>query len=127
MPWKKALPLAWLALLSAMLLAGCSGSEEAASLSYEGDDVGSHNDSAECDGDGTLVASGHIDEGAVEVVVMDAQGETIYEETFNDDIDLDAEHLEGDKGDWELSATRVPDELLPEEAFDGEYDIRMTC
>ena len=117
--------------LAAMLLAGCAGgSEEAASLSYEGQEIGSHEDMAECDEDGTVVATGHIDSGMVMFEVLDANGEELWSEEFSSEdgeIEMDTEHLEGDKGDWTVTATRTPEALLDDEGFDGEYDVKMTC
>lgn len=125
MPWTQGtLLLAWL--LPVAVLAGCVGdSGENAKLNYDGSGLGSHNDSSDCDSDGTLTVSGTIEDGQVEVVVTDGNGEEIYSEELEDELDVDGEALDGAEGDWSLTATRLPDALLG--GFNGSYSILMTC
>lgn len=117
--------LAGLGLLA--LLAGCVGdSGEAAKLSFEGGDSGTHDDSAKCDDDATLVGTGSIDDGTVTVTVTDGSGDEKFTREFDAGIDLSGERLEGSSGTWTLSATRMADDLVGD-GFQGSYTFNLSC
>lgn len=115
----------------AALLAGCAddsstNSHGSASLSYNGNEVGSHDDSADCDDDGTLVGTGSIDDGSIHVTVTDGKGAEQFSETYDGDLDGDAEHMDGGSGEWTLTVTRTGDALVGGD-FDGSYTFTLTC
>jgi hypothetical protein len=116
--------------LAALALAGCAGdSGEAAKLTYEGNDIGAHDESADCDDDATLVADGNVDQGQVEITVTDGDGDEVFSETFSEGegMEMEGEMLEGASGEWTLAAVRMNDALVDSEGFDGEYTVRLTC
>ena len=111
----------------AALLAGCVGdSGGSAKLSYEGDNVGSHDDTAKCDKDGHLLGSGSIDDGTVRVTVTTDDGER-FGRDFTGDFTLASQELTGQSGTWTLTATRVGDANLGLSQFDGRYSFALTC
>src|SRR5688500_18111149 len=84
-----------------LALAGCIGdSGGSASVSFDGSGNGSHDDSADCDSDGTLVASGQVDQGQVDVRVTDGDGRAVFSRQFDGGANLDAEALDGASGTW---------------------------
>lgn len=116
-----------LALASAALLAGCIGdSGGSAHLSYEGDEIGSHDETQKCDSDGHLLGSGSIDAGSVRVTVTTDDGER-FGRDFTGDFTLASEELNGQSGTWRLSAVRVGGDNLGLSGFAGRYDFTMTC
>jgi hypothetical protein len=118
--------LAWLVPV-ASLLAGCVGdSGENARLHYKGDGVGTDEDSAKCDSDGTLSSTGDVESGQVEITVTDGDGKGIYAKTFDGGMNVDGEALDGAKGEWTLRATRTSDTILGG-GFNGSYSVLMTC
>ena len=115
----------------AALLAGCADdtdldSHGAAEVSYEGNDIGSHDDSADCDDDATLVGTGSIDEGSITVTVTDGKGAEQFSETYDGDLDGETERMDGAEGDWTLSVTRLGSALVGGE-FDGQYTFTLSC
>lgn len=116
-----------LAGLALLLLAGCVGdSGGAAKLSFEGSDSGSHDDTVKCDDDATLVGTGTIDDGSVTVRVTDGSGAEKFSRTFDEDVDVTGEGLDGASGTWTLSATRAGDDLLGD-PFNGSYTFNLSC
>lgn len=108
-------------------LAGCIGdSGGSAAVSFDGSGNGSHDDSTKCDSDGTLVASGSVDEGQVDVRVTDDDGRTVFSRQFDGGMNLDAQSLDGASGTWTLRAVRTSDSLLGSE-FSGNYAFRLSC
>lgn len=121
------LRLAAFALLSIAALSGCIGdSGGSASVSFDGSGNGSHDDSTDCDSDGTLVASGQVDEGQVDVRVTDGDGATVFSRQFDGGANLDTEPLDGASGDWTIRAVRSSDSLLGTE-FSGDYSFNLSC
>jgi hypothetical protein len=120
--------LSWVsAPLCLLALAGCIGdSGGSASVSFDGAGNGSHDDSAGCDKDGTLVASGQVDSGQVDVRVTDGDGRPLFSRQFDGGANLQAEALDGASGTWTLRAVRSSDTLLGSE-FSGDYSFRLTC
>lgn len=111
----------------AALVAGCVGdSGGSAKLSYDGNDIGSHNDSSKCDKEGHLLGSGSISSGSVRVTVTTDDGER-YGADFTDDFTLASQELTGQSGTWTLRATRSGDSNLGLSGFDGSYSFTMTC
>lgn len=111
----------------APLLAGCFGdSGGSARLSYEGDDVGTHSESEDCDKEGHLLGSGSISRGSVQVAVTTDDGER-YGDTFEGDFTLASQALTGQSGDWTLTATRIGSTTLGLSGFAGSYSFTMTC
>lgn len=109
------------------LLAGCVGdSGGSAKVSYEGTDIGTHDDTSECDDDGHLLGSGSIERGTVHVSITTDIGEG-YAGDFTGDFNLASQQLTGDPGDWTLTATRSGGETLGLTGFDGSYSFTMTC
>ena len=116
-----------LLLPAALLLPGCIGdSGGSAKLSYEGDEIGSHNASSECDKEGHLLGSGSIQRGSVRVTVTTDDGER-YGADFTGDFNLASQELTGQSGDWTLTATRIGGTTLGLTGFDGSYSFTMTC
>lgn len=119
--------LALAALALVPLLAGCIGdSGGSATVSYDGTGNGADEDSTSCDGDATLVASGQVDAGQVDVRVTDGDGRVAFARQFDGGANLDAQALEGAGGRWELSALRSSDSLLGS-PFSGQYRFRLAC
>jgi hypothetical protein len=119
-------PLSLLPLLVAAL-AGCIGdSGGAASVSFDGTGNGTHDDSTKCDSDGTLVASGQVDEGQVDVRVTDGDGRPVFSQQFDGGANLDTRTLDGASGTWTIRAVRTSDTLLGSE-FSGDYSFRLSC
>ncbi|MHB1260843.1 MAG: hypothetical protein ACYC2H_03920 [Thermoplasmatota archaeon] len=115
------LPIALLA------LAGCIGdSGGSASVSFDGTGNGSHDDSTDCDKDGTLYATGQVDAGQVDVRVTDGDGRPVFSRQFDGGANLEAEALDGASGSWTIRATRSSDSLLGSE-FSGDYSFRLSC
>jgi hypothetical protein len=109
------------------LLAGCVGdSGGSAKLSYDGSDIGTHNDSSDCDKDGHLLGSGSIERGSVQVSVTTDEG-TWYSGEFTGDFNLASQELTGQSGDWTLRVTRVGGTTLGLTGFDGSYSFTLTC
>jgi hypothetical protein len=117
-----------LALLASLpLLAGCIGdSGGAATVSYDGTGNGVDEDSTSCDSDGTLVASGQVDAGQVDVRITDGDGRTVFERQFDGGANIDAQALDGASGTWDLTAVRSSDTLLGQ-PFSGDYRFRLSC
>jgi hypothetical protein len=116
-----------LACAAAVLLGGCIGdSGGSAKLSYDGTEIGMHDESSECDKDGHLLGSGSIDRGSVHVVVTTDDGER-YAGDFTGDFNLASQELTGQSGDWTLSVTRLGGNTLGLTGFDGSYSFTMTC
>src|SRR5690349_16664043 len=91
----------------AFLLAGCVGdSGGSAKLSYDGTEIGTHSQGADCDKEGHLLGSGSIPRGSVHVTVTTDDGEH-YSGEFTGDFNLASQELTGQSGDWTLTATRV--------------------
>lgn len=108
-------------------LGGCIGdSGGSAKLSYEGTDIGTHDESSDCDKDGHLLGSGNIERGSVRVTVTTDDGER-YGDTFEGDFTLASQELTGQSGDWTLTATRIGSTTLGLSGFEGSYSFTMTC
>jgi hypothetical protein len=119
---------ALLASALALLLSGCVGdSGGSASVSFDGQGNGSHSDSTDCDSDGTLVASGQVDSGQVNVRVTDGDGQTVFDRQFDGGANLEAEALDGASGEWQITAIRSADTVLVGQAFSGDYSFRLSC
>lgn len=111
----------------AFLAAGCVGdSGGSAQLSYDGDEIGAHDESEKCDKEGHLLGSGSIDRGSVHVTVTTDDGER-YGDTFTGDFTLASQELTGQSGTWTLTATRVGGTNLGLTGFQGSYSFTMTC
>jgi hypothetical protein len=116
-----------LLLPAALLLPGCIGdSGGSAKLSYEGDEVGMHSASSDCDKDGHLLGSGSIDRGSVRVTVTTDDGEH-YTGSFTGDFTLASQELTGQSGDWTLTVSRIGGTTLGLTGFAGSYSFTMTC
>lgn len=117
--------------LLATALSGCAGdsgtqSHDVATVSYDGNEPGSEDDSGDCDDDATLVGTGSIDDGSITVTVTDGNGAEQYSETFDGDVDADAERMDGASGEWTLSVTRLGDSLIGGD-FDGSFSFTLSC
>jgi hypothetical protein len=122
-----AMRLLLLLLPLSLTLAGCIGdSGGSAKLSYDGNDIGTHSDSSECDKEGHLLGSGSIQRGSVRVSVTTDDGER-YGAEFTGDFSLASHELTGQSGDWTLTATRIGGTTLGLAGFDGSYSFTMTC
>ena len=116
-----------LACTAVAFLAGCIGdSGGSAELSYDGNEVGAHDESEKCDKEGHLLGSGSIQRGSVHVTVTTDDGER-YGDTFTGDFTLASRELTGQSGTWTLTATRVGSTTLGLSGFDGSYSFTMTC
>lgn len=114
-------------LASITVLSGCIGdSGGSAQISYDGNDIGSHNESEKCDKDGHLLGSGNIDSGSVRVTVTTDDGER-YGETFTGEFTLASQELTGQSGTWTLTATRLGGNNLGLSGFQGSYSFTLTC
>lgn len=115
--------------LATALLAGCNQVNELAAeaeLLYDGAQSGTHSDTTSCDADGSIKGSGDITDGQVAVRVTDGDGTTMFQRTFDGEFSLPKQSLDGDSGDWTLSAARGGDDLLGDE-FRGEYAFFLNC
>ena len=117
----------------AALLAGCannastdSDSHGTASVSYNGNEVGTDDDSADCDDDATLTGTGSIDQGSIKVTVTDGNGAEQYSHEFDGDVTGDAEHMDGHEGQWTLTVVRSSGALVVGD-FDGSYSFTLAC
>jgi hypothetical protein len=111
----------------AVFAGGCIGDSGGSSkLSYDGSDIGTHEDGTDCDKDGHLLGSGSITRGSVHVVVTTDDGER-YGGDFTGDFNLASQELTGQSGHWTLRATRVGGTTLGLAGFDGSYSFTMTC
>lgn len=114
----------------AALLAGCAqnaGTQSIATLDFEGSDSGTHSDTArDCDDDGTLVGSGNVQDGSIEVTVTDGSGAQQFSRSYDSGVDVEGERLSGASGDWELTVTRSGDDLIGD-PFNGQYSFTLTC
>jgi hypothetical protein len=110
-----------------MAAAGCIGdSGGAASVSFDGTGNGSHEDKAKCDSDATLVSSGQVDQGQVDVYVTDGDGAERFHQQFDGGANLDAKGLDGASGTWTVRALRTSDSLLGA-PFSGDYKFSLSC
>lgn len=114
-----------LVLLIAAVLAGCidDGDEDTvseATLSFDGADDGQHQEKAFCERGGQLTAGASVDAGALQVSVQDGDGQTVYEQTFSEDLELEGAALEGAQGGWTLTVDR-------RSGFEGEYAVALIC
>lgn len=113
--------------LAALALAGCTGdSGGRASVSFDGNGNGSHDDSTSCNSDGTLVAHGQVDDGQVTARITDSDGKQLYTKTFDGGFNADGERLNGASGSWRITATRSSDTVLGT-PFRGDYTFTLTC
>jgi hypothetical protein len=122
-------PLRLLALLpfALLALAGCIGdSGGSATVTYNATGNGSDDDSTKCDEDGTLVASGEVEEGQVDIRVTDGDGHPVFSRQFDGGTNQEAQSLDGASGTWTIRATRSSDTLLGSE-FKGHYSFRLSC
>ena len=120
-----------LALASLTLLAGCAGNDDVneakvASLEYEGNESGTHEDSVDCDKDARLAGTGNVDDGTLEVTVTDGSGAMQFEKTYNAGVEADGERMSGASGQWTLTVTRAGDDLVGD-GFNGQYTFTLTC
>lgn len=116
---------------AAALLAGCADDADVdaggASLEFNGEDSGTHSDTAEgCDDEGTLAGSGNIDDGSILVTVTDGSGDEVFSKTYDGGIDGEGERLQGASGDWKLTVARSGDDLVGD-PFRGRYTFTLTC
>ena len=110
-----------------LAIAGCIGdSGGSAKVSYDGSGNGTDSDSTDCDDDGTLVASGQVDSGQVNVRVTDGDGRQVFAQQFDGGANLDTQALSGESGKWTLTAVRSSDTLLGS-PFSGDYTFRLSC
>ncbi|MFA5943861.1 MAG: hypothetical protein WC876_05270 [Candidatus Thermoplasmatota archaeon] len=118
-----------LTLLPMLLLAlpGCIGdSGGSATVSYDGTGNGTDTDRTSCNDDGTLVSSGQVDAGQVDVRVTDGDGRTVFTQQFDGGANLDAQAIQGADGTWTLTASRSSDTILGS-PFSGHYSFRLSC
>lgn len=120
--------LATLAL--AALLAGCANDAgvdaDAAHLEFEGQDSGSHSDTADCDDDATLTGTGNIEDGTIEVSVTDGSGSSQFRRTYDSGVDVEGERFDGASGEWRLTVMRAGDDLVGDQ-FSGQYAFTLAC
>jgi hypothetical protein len=119
-----------LLLAAAMAFAGCAGGGGTlgsdAGVTFDGNTSGSHGDSADCGDQGTVSGSGTVNDGSLEVRVTDGSGDEVFQETFEGEISMDAQTVDGASGNWKIEATRSGDDLAGDE-FQGEYTFRLDC
>lgn len=116
---------------AAALLAGCADDADVdaggASLEFNGEDSGTHSDTAEgCDDGGTLTGSGNIDDGSIQVTVTDGSGDEVFSRTYDDGVEAEGERLQGASGDWRLTVARSGDDLVGD-PFRGQYAFTLAC
>lgn len=111
-------------------LAGCVGegklSSEGATLSYEGQQSGDHQETADCDEDGRITGSGNVEDGTLTVKVTDGGGEELWSKEFDGAVNFDSAPLSGASGTWTIKADRSGDDLAGDE-FNGEYTFNLSC
>jgi hypothetical protein len=110
--------------LMAVAWAGCAETEDAASeasLNYNGDAAGKHDERANCEhGTAQLTGGGSVNAGALRVEVVDSNGAQLFGQTYSDGWEFDGEGLSGAGGTWHLSAER-------QEGFAGQYSFVLIC
>ena len=118
--------------LVALLASGCAsdgGGAKVASvnLDYDGAGSGDHEEQLTCDPDGQVTGSGNVEDGRLQILVKDGEGNTVYDETYTDgDFDFDSESVDGNEGRWTLRAERMPNDLVGDD-FRGSYSFTLTC
>lgn len=95
-------------------------------MSFDGTGNGTHSDSTKCDEDGTLVASGQVDAGQVDVRVTDGDSKEVFSRQFDGGSNFDTDALEGASGTWKISAVRSSDSVLGQ-PFSGDYSFKLAC
>lgn len=126
-PAHRALPalLVTLALAASVVLAGCTtdrddDADRNVELAYEGEEDGSHTDTADCNDDGLLTSTGILEDGNITITVTDGAGDTIYDQTLNGTLTGDSEGLNGEPGEWTVEVERS-------DGFDGQYIVNLGC
>ena len=118
------------AAILALAFAGCMGegrlTSEGATLSYEGQQSGAHQETAECDEDGRITGSGNVEDGTLSVTVTDGSGEKLWSKEFDGAVNFDSAPLSGASGDWTIKAERSGNDLAGDE-FNGEYTFNLSC
>ena len=84
--------------------AGCMGNGsdlgvEGASVKYEGQESGEHEDKAKCDEDGRVTGSGKVEDGTLTVTLTDGSGDEIWTKEYKGDIDFGSESVNGASGE----------------------------
>lgn len=110
-----------------VLLAGCVGSSGgSASVSFDGEGNGAHDDSTHCDKDGTVYSNGQVDQGQVDITVTDGDGKEVFHRQFDGGANMDATPADGASGTWTLRAVRSSDTILGS-PFQGHYTVNLGC
>lgn len=120
-----------LALVIAVGMAGCTVEDgkvksQSATLSYEGEQSGSHEERSDCDEDGQVTGSGRIEDGTLRVKITDGGGDEVWSKTFDGEVSLDSDSLNGASGEWTISADRSGNDLAGDE-FNGQYTFNLSC
>lgn len=119
-----------LSTILALLVAGCMGNgdlrSDGATLSYDGEQSGAHQETADCDEDGRITGSGNVEDGTVSVTVTDGGGEELWSKSFDGAVDFDSASLSGASGTWTIKAERGGNDLAGDE-FNGEYTFNISC
>lgn len=120
-----------LAMLTFVTLAGCMGDGggakvAAVNLEYDGSGSGDHEEKLNCDADGQVTGSGNVEDGRLTVTVRDGEGETIFDQTYDGEINFDSESVSGNEGEWTLRAERMADDVLGDD-FQGNYSFTLAC
>lgn len=112
----------------ALLFAGCMDNKLAGgtTLSYDGNQSGTHKETEDCDEDGRVTGSGNVEDGQLHVRVMDGSGDELWSKTFDGAVDFDSTSLNGASGAWTISADRSGNDLAGDE-FNGEYTFNLSC
>lgn len=114
----------------ALLIAGCTDGGEldvdSMNVRYDGNESGNHEAKGTCDTDGQLTGSGKVEDGRLRVTIRDGEGETVFERTYDADIEFQSQSINGSKGDWTLRAERMGDDLVGDE-FKGRYEFTLLC
>lgn len=77
--------------------------------------------SASCPaGTARLAGMTAVDEGSMELVVEDGEGEEVLRRSYDGETDLDGERLDGNDGDWTVHVETSDD-------FDGAYSFTLLC
>jgi hypothetical protein len=121
MHWARLAPAAAL-----VLLAACTTTGGPVSLSYDGNQTGSHQASRSCDANGTLVGSGKVESGQVEIRAKDGSDNELFRHTYDGTFDFSGQTLNGASGTWTIEATRSGSGVLSG-GFQGHYTFTLTC
>lgn len=133
-PTRKVPSMAVAATVLALLLAGCSASNDAGgqsaagdgALAYNGATTGSHSSTVTCGGSATLHWSGNLGSGLADIRVLDADGDQRISILYSRSApEQDSKPATGAPGTWTLQVERRADAAT--NTWSGQYAVHLEC